>query len=270
MARRLLFPGRARARRSLSSTATATTSPPYYTTRRSRTSPKLLEAVTAAAGIALENGRLHAELRARLEELRGSRARIVAAAQKERQRLERNLHDGAQQRLVALSLELSLIEEKLEGDPTHGLNSIGEARDRRHSGRASRSRERNPSRCRQRTRPRSGAGAARRTCAGTCPADGRRRRTLPEPIEVAGLLRRLGESRQRRQVRKGVNGDGRRCRSERLLVVEVADDGIGGADTERGTGCGASRTASKRSAAVCGSGARPVAVPASRAEIPCA
>ena len=61
--------------------------------------PELLDAVTAAAGIALENGRLHAELRARLEELRGSRARIIEAGQKERQRLERNLHDGAQQRL---------------------------------------------------------------------------------------------------------------------------------------------------------------------------
>ena len=68
--------------------------------------PELLAAVTAAAGIALENARLHAELRARLEELRGSRARIIEAGQKERQRLERNLHDGAQQRLIALSLEL--------------------------------------------------------------------------------------------------------------------------------------------------------------------
>jgi signal transduction histidine kinase len=79
--------------------------------------PELLDAVTAAAGIALENGRLHAELRARLEELRGSRARIVDAGQRERQRLERNLHDGAQQRLIALSLELSVLEERLEGDP---------------------------------------------------------------------------------------------------------------------------------------------------------
>ena len=71
--------------------------------------PELLAAATAAAGIALENARLHVELRARLEELRGSRARMVDVANKERQRLERNLHDGAQQRLVALSLELSLL-----------------------------------------------------------------------------------------------------------------------------------------------------------------
>jgi signal transduction histidine kinase len=79
--------------------------------------PELLDAVRAAAGIALENGRLHAELRARLEELRGSRARIVQAAHDERQLLERNLHDGAQQRLIALSLELSLLEERLADDP---------------------------------------------------------------------------------------------------------------------------------------------------------
>lgn len=79
--------------------------------------PELLHAVTAAAGIALENARLHAELRARLDELRDSRARIVEAGLTERKRLERNLHDGAQQRLVALSLELRMLEEQLKGNP---------------------------------------------------------------------------------------------------------------------------------------------------------
>src|SRR5207248_7244850 len=79
--------------------------------------PQLLDAVSAAAAIALENGRLHAELRAGLEELRGSRERVIEAGQEERQRLERNLHDGAQQRLIALSLELGLLEDRLEGDP---------------------------------------------------------------------------------------------------------------------------------------------------------
>jgi signal transduction histidine kinase len=79
--------------------------------------PGLLEAVTAAAGFALENARLQAELRAQLDELRGSRARILAATQDERRRLERNLHDGAQQRLVALSLELGILESRYGGDP---------------------------------------------------------------------------------------------------------------------------------------------------------
>ena len=82
--------------------------------------PELLEAVSAAAGIAIENGRLHVELRARLEELRGSRSRVIEAGQKERQRLERNLHDGAQQRLIALSLDLSLLEQELGADDGTG------------------------------------------------------------------------------------------------------------------------------------------------------
>ena len=67
-----------------------------------RDHPELIDAVVAAAGLALENGRLQAELRARLEDLRASRARLVETADTERRRLERNLHDGAQQRLVAL------------------------------------------------------------------------------------------------------------------------------------------------------------------------
>jgi signal transduction histidine kinase len=79
--------------------------------------PELLEAVSAAAGIALENGRLEAELRARLRELQGSRSRVVEAQQNERRRLERNLHDGAQQRLVALALELGLLAEHADNDP---------------------------------------------------------------------------------------------------------------------------------------------------------
>jgi signal transduction histidine kinase len=79
--------------------------------------PGLLDAVTAAAGFTLENTRLQAELRARLDELRGSRARIIEATQDERRRLERNLHDGAQQRLVALSLELGILEARYGSDP---------------------------------------------------------------------------------------------------------------------------------------------------------
>jgi signal transduction histidine kinase len=81
-----------------------------------REEPELVAGVSAAAAIALENGRLQAELRARLQDLRGSRSRLVDAAQDERRRLERDLHDGAQQRLVALSLELSLLHGELD-DP---------------------------------------------------------------------------------------------------------------------------------------------------------
>ena len=77
----------------------------------------LVQAVGAAASIALENERLNAELRARVSELRASRARIVKAGDEERRRLERDLHDGAQQRLVALALNMRMIESKLDSDP---------------------------------------------------------------------------------------------------------------------------------------------------------
>jgi signal transduction histidine kinase len=77
---------------------------------------QLVDDVTAAARLALENERLQAEVRARLEQLRGSRARIVEAGDAERKRLERDLHDGAQQRLVALSLSLRLLRTQLPAD----------------------------------------------------------------------------------------------------------------------------------------------------------
>ncbi len=78
---------------------------------------KLLDAVVAAAGIALKNERLSAELRARVIELSASRARIVGAGDTERRRLERNLHDGAQQRLVALGMQLRLLAPRIRTDP---------------------------------------------------------------------------------------------------------------------------------------------------------
>jgi signal transduction histidine kinase len=70
--------------------------------------PQLVESVRATAGLVLENERLAAEVRSQLAEVRASRGRIVAAADAERRRIERNLHDGAQQRLVTLSLALGL------------------------------------------------------------------------------------------------------------------------------------------------------------------
>jgi signal transduction histidine kinase len=73
--------------------------------------PKLVEATAAAASLALENARLHAETRAQLLQVRDSRRRIAAAADEERRRIERNLHDGAQQRLLALALMLSTARE---------------------------------------------------------------------------------------------------------------------------------------------------------------
>jgi signal transduction histidine kinase len=70
-----------------------------------------------AGVVAMENVRLDAELQQRLDELRESRARIVEAGYAERRRVERDLHDGAQQRLVALALELQVARSKLDADP---------------------------------------------------------------------------------------------------------------------------------------------------------
>jgi signal transduction histidine kinase len=70
--------------------------------------PALVESVRAAAALVLENERLAAEVRSQLAEVRASRGRIVAAADDERRRIERDLHDGAQQRLVSLSVALGL------------------------------------------------------------------------------------------------------------------------------------------------------------------
>ncbi len=79
--------------------------------------PGLSEEVAAAAGLGLENERLRAEARARLGDLRASRARVVVAGDAERRRLERDLHDGAQQRLVGLTLSLRVARADLEADP---------------------------------------------------------------------------------------------------------------------------------------------------------
>ena len=77
--------------------------------------PALIEAVAAAARLALENARLSAEVQSQLAAVKESRARIVAAADEERRRIERDIHDGAQQRLVALALELRSAQRKLGG-----------------------------------------------------------------------------------------------------------------------------------------------------------
>jgi signal transduction histidine kinase len=80
-------------------------------------SPDLLNEAAAAAALAIENARLQVELRARLEALRASRARLVEAGDAERRRLTRDLHDGAQQRLVSLMIELRLARQRFDEDP---------------------------------------------------------------------------------------------------------------------------------------------------------
>ena len=86
--------------------------------------PGLIASVAGAMRLAVENDRLTAEVEAQLTEVRASRARIVTAGDTERQRIERDLHDGAQQRLVALTLALRLARTRLgdDADPSVKLS----------------------------------------------------------------------------------------------------------------------------------------------------
>ena len=88
---------------------------------------ELARALGSAARLAVENEALRAEALAQLRELRDSRARIVEAGDAERRRLERNLHDGAQQRLLALSYDLRLARAGAAGDGDEKLVALLDA-----------------------------------------------------------------------------------------------------------------------------------------------
>jgi signal transduction histidine kinase len=91
--------------------------------------PELVEAVATFATLALENRRLVAQVASSLGEVRASRARIQASADEERRRIERDLHDGAQQRLVGLRIKLELAEEMMPQDPVRGRELLHEVGD---------------------------------------------------------------------------------------------------------------------------------------------
>jgi signal transduction histidine kinase len=198
---------------------------------------ELLAAVGAAAGIALENGRLVAEQKAHLEELKGSRARVIEAGQRERQRLERNLHDGAQQRLVALSLELRMLEKQVAGD------ADAEARiDRARQEIALSLDELRAVARGLHPAVLSGHGleVALESMAAQAPFPVRLtvafEDRLPDQVEVAAYyvvsesLANIGKHAGAKSASIDV------VRQEGVVVIEVVDDGVGGADTEQGSG----------------------------------
>jgi signal transduction histidine kinase len=199
--------------------------------------PELLDGVQAAAGIALENARLHAELRARLEELRGSRARIVEAAQHERQLLERNLHDGAQQRLIALSLDLSLLEGRVDGGSAVKAG-IDQAR-REIAASLAELREIS-SGLHPAVVSGHGLGVALEQLAARAPVpvklnvevDGR----LPDPLEVAAYYVVSESLANIAKHAQAMTASVEVLKEQDELVLEIVDDGVGGADSERGTG----------------------------------
>jgi len=88
--------------------------------------PQLLRAGLALAEVAFANRRLAVDAEAAMQEVQASRARIAAGAERERRRIERDLHDGAQQRLVALRIELELAEEVVRQDPERGVRLLRE------------------------------------------------------------------------------------------------------------------------------------------------
>jgi signal transduction histidine kinase len=201
------------------------------------TTSELVQAAAAAASLALDNERLKADLRARLEELRESRLRIVEATDQARRRIERNLHDGAQQQLVALALELRLLKSRAEaGDDvaplidglTERLNSA--LADLRELARGI-----HPSILTDR-----GLEPAIRALADRSPvpvdADVEIDERLPAPVEAAAyfLVAEALTNAAKHSGASVVSVDVRRANG--TVFVDVADDGIGGVDIESGGG----------------------------------
>jgi signal transduction histidine kinase len=175
---------------------------------------------------------------ARVEELRASRSRIIAAADAARRRIERDLHDGAQQRLVTVSLQLSLARRRMITDPAAGLELIdGVSEELRHALAELRELARgiHPATLSER-----GLGPAVDALASRCPVpveiDGLPDGRFAAGIEAAAYFT-IAEALT--NVAKYANASNATVAVRRVnghACVEVRDDGIGGADPGRGSG----------------------------------
>ena len=197
---------------------------------------ELLYAVGAAAHFALENARLHAQLAMQLKEVQASRVRLVAAADAERRRVERNLHDGAQQQLVMLSLLLQEARGKAQGNPDLEATIEAASRQLQDSLRELRELARGIHPViltRQGLREALTVLAARAPLPVTVAAPPER---YPEPVEstmyfvaaeaITNIAKHAGA--EEATVRLTQRGG--------LLVLEVTDDGVGGATVSAGGG----------------------------------
>jgi signal transduction histidine kinase len=198
----------------------------------------LLNAAGAAARLALENERLQAELRAQLAELRASRTRIVSAGDDERRRLERDLHDGAQQRLLSLGLALQLARAKL-GDQTNGAAELLDEADDELRAALDELRELargiHPA-----VLTEQGLPAALKTLAERSPVPVTITKVpeqrLRAPAEAAAYflvseaLANVAKYAHASRVRIGIT------QANGLMLVDVDDDGVGGANRTHGTG----------------------------------
>jgi signal transduction histidine kinase len=192
----------------------------------------------AAAALALENERLEAELRAKVEEVRASRSRLVEVGWRQRRRLERDLHDGAQQRLVSLALTLRMARDRLgdrQGDVARLLDRSREELDLALSELRELARGIHPAVLADR-----GLSAAVRTLAERAPLPVEVREVpperLPEHIELTAYFV-ISESltnitKYAAASRAWVSVTQKNGR----LLLEVGDDGVGGADVGRGSG----------------------------------
>ncbi len=182
--------------------------------------------------------RLHGELELRLVELRASRTRIVEAADRERRRLERNLHDGAQQHFVAMTLNLRMAQAKLATDPAAAAELLERVTEELGQGLdelRELARGIHPVVLTER-----GLTAAVERLVERIPVavelDVALEERLPEPVEaaayyiVAEAVANVGRYANASAVRIGVE------RRNGAVLVEVADDGNGGADPARGSG----------------------------------
>jgi signal transduction histidine kinase len=233
--------------------------------------PELVEAVSAAAAIALENEQLHAESDARMAELQASRERVITAGDTERRRLERNLHDGAQQRLVALAMQLRLLQGQIRKDPSTAEALVTTATDELAQ---SLEELRELARGLHPAVLDHGLEAALESLASRSPVPAtvsyEAAGTPSEPVALAAYFVASEALTNVAKYAGATVAQVRVSRDARRLVVEVADDGVGGADAARGSGL---RGLSDRVAALDG---RLIVVSppgqgtSVRAELPCA
>ena len=199
--------------------------------------PQLVEAVGGAAAIALENQQLHVEAENRLAEVRASRERIIAAGDAERRRIERNLHDGAQQRLVTLALQLSLIGRQIRHNPADAEQLVTSASDElalsldELRGLA---RGIHPAALDQGLDIALDALAMRSAVPTTVSCESGTR--LPEPVAFAAYF---VASEALANIAKYAHATAATVRLVRTgvgAVIEITDDGVGGADPALGSG----------------------------------
>jgi signal transduction histidine kinase len=198
--------------------------------------PELVEAVTAAAGIAIDNARLLAEREAQLAEIKASRERIVAAGDAERRRLERNLHDGAQQRLVGIALQLRLLQNRVVNDPSAAALVTTASDELAHSLSELRELARgiHPA-VLEHGLPAALDAVATRAPVPTdvdCELPGR----MPEQVELAAYFVVCEALANVAKYARATSAAIRIRQEGGVLRVEVADDGVGGADEALGSG----------------------------------